>query len=418
MSAGDAMHHCSVKPRSAAAACDAALPRLGAPGARAQPAHADEALDQPVVLEGRARPTRRTGRASARKAAASADARACRRSSTASRVAYGDVDARWRQCATSGGSPSARAQRREAVGQDVVARLPAHADPSAARSTPRCRTGAARSCGYNHESSCTAPIGTPRARRSSTAAARAAGDVESGLGAVPVRGTVVGPVRRPSVRARPHSGRAHASSRAPSSAPQRRAGARPVAPRTIASDVVKPAGTSSRSPCQPQAGPFSSAAKHCSCAPSTGASRIVSPSGSMSSTGRAHAGRCGSCGTQRAKVRSVRAGSANSVRPKPQTRRPSGAEDCAGSNLHPAESFVKPPVARPVRSRVARSDDQRHRVVDRLAGRFDAVVRSGPRRGAEPGDVHRVCAFARHRAVRMRSGRARQRRVALRALRL
>ena len=114
----------------------------------------------------------------------------------------------------------------------------------------------------------------PGSRGRRRSATRPDVDRVAGLGAVPVGGAVVGPVRRPPaerVAVAARRGRLRRRAARPTGR------GRPAARRrvTTASVVAKPAGTSSRSPCQPHAGPLSSAAKHCSCAPPSGASSTV-----------------------------------------------------------------------------------------------------------------------------------------------
>ena len=96
-------------------------------------------------------------------------------------------------------------------------------------------------------------------------------DRPTGLGAIPVGGAVVGPVRqvrgdRVGVPRPPRPPGAHR-------APQRSSTSAAESPSKMPSVVEKPAGTSSRSPCQPQRSAPSATASTCSCGWSSGASQ-------------------------------------------------------------------------------------------------------------------------------------------------
>ena len=234
--------------------------------------------------------------------------------------------------------------------------------------------GRSTSCGYHHESSCTAPTGRPRASRSSTAATTV--DAASRPGSVRYQYALPLSVQYDKPRAE-HVGVAHgrrnARRRSQEPRPLREAIARAVARddrelgREAGVDVVDvavparaqsvvgllPAGRDRRSPARGT----TAAARAAAC----GRRARRDPSG-MTTGGRIGSSR------QRDSAASLNTGNANSVYWCPNARRPSGA----------------PPAARSERIEVPR--DRRRR---ELAGREAAAAPPAPR-AAAPRRVRRA----------------------------
>ena len=162
------MHHCACRSRALERGVDALLPRGGA-ARRAQAAHAEEALDQPVVLEHLDAPRdalveqplvqlgvlrmRAVGVDPHRELV---EVRRLRRQVPAVRDQRPPAE------------PLAqRARRRRATRRRAA---PSATMPVGGTTHSSVSNGRSTSCGYHHESSCTAPTGRPRASRSSTAA--------------------------------------------------------------------------------------------------------------------------------------------------------------------------------------------------------------------------------------------------------
>ena len=124
-SAGVGMHHCRVMPRSPAARSMPSCQARGAAGRLAQAAHAEEALDQPVVLEGLDAPLQAWSSQRSYNAGVLGWARSPSTQQSNSST-YGDDGREVAAVRREWWVAEALAQRGDAVGQDVVARLPLH----------------------------------------------------------------------------------------------------------------------------------------------------------------------------------------------------------------------------------------------------------------------------------------------------
>ena len=207
---------------------DAFLPRRGAARARADRARRGSTRSASRARTPR-RPRRRPGRAAARTARRPADARGRRRSTsrTRRRTATATTGAGSARRAAAGRvARAARRCRREARRRAA----PNGPCPLGGTTHSSVSNGRSTSCGYHHESSCTAPTGTPRASRSSTAATI----VEAASRPGSVRYQYALPLsvqydsRVPSTSAS-RAGAAHARRRSQQSRPAREAVARAVA---------------------------------------------------------------------------------------------------------------------------------------------------------------------------------------------
>ena len=309
---------------------DALLPRPRPARPLPQAADAEEHLDQPVVLEGLDAP----GQALVEPALV--DLGGGGRGVGAVDV-HGDLggDRRLgREVADVGDQrriAQPGAQVGDAVGQDVGPLLPGDHARWAAPPTRRCRTGAARRAGRTTSRAARRRSGTPCVAQVVDGGDDRAGDVVAGLGAVPVGGAVVGPVRRARRRGRRASGPGARCRPATAGArPQASRHCRGPSPASTARSVAKPAGTSSRSPCHPQRTVPPLSPTVWSWKASSGATSSVRPSGAREE--QRPAGRR-PVGEQEEPVEGRRrpgSGRPNSQCWKATARRPSGAPPGAG----------------------------------------------------------------------------------------
>ena len=271
---------------------DALLPRRGPARARAARARrgstrsASRARTPP-------RPTRRPGRAAARRARGPADARGRRRptSRTRRRTATATTDAGSARPAAAGRAVRAARRCRRAARRRAAPSAPCR---SAARPTRRCRTGAAPRA--DTTTSRAAP--RPRARRAPRGRRPRATTVDAASRSPARCGTSTRCRCRSSTTAACRARRSRARRAATPDAdaqqprPTRRSSRAAPSPAMTASSVANPAGTSSMSPCQPARSPVPACSlpgRHrrspARGTPASGASSIVRPSGATSPSG-------------------------------------------------------------------------------------------------------------------------------------
>ena len=229
---------------------DSLLPRPGPARNLAQSAHAEEDLDQPVVLERLDAPRDALIQPPLVRLRRSPVPRTDRPRARAPRAAIGASDDRWRMWATSG-SECSRSRSAATPSGSTSARGSQAIIADGGTTHSSVSNGRRSACGYHHESSCTDPIGTPRASRSSTAATTEPAGSRPGS----VRYQYAAPLsvqyegRLPNASGQ-RPGRT-VPARRKSSAPHASMHERTSGPAMTAMSVVKPAGTVSRSPCQP-----------------------------------------------------------------------------------------------------------------------------------------------------------------------